>query len=148
MKPDIFQNAIKAVEFLRSKLPQDLRHPKIGIVCGSGLGGLKNLTNSAYRFELPYASIPYFPKSTGELDRWKSLANSNTSGQLKGMRANCCSAKLRSHSPLSLLWSAEHSKGICLGSDLNTHTVHETAFTRDTPSITLHTRFVCWPYWG
>jgi hypothetical protein len=37
--------------------------PKIGIVCGSGLGGLGDrLTNTKV---FPYADVPNFPKSTG-----------------------------------------------------------------------------------
>jgi purine nucleoside phosphorylase len=37
--------------------------PKIGIVCGSGLGGLGDRLQSARIF--PYESIPDFPNSTG-----------------------------------------------------------------------------------
>jgi len=36
--------------------------PKIGIICGSGLGGLANLLENADKF--PYANIPHFPTST------------------------------------------------------------------------------------
>jgi hypothetical protein len=38
--------------------------PKIGIVCGSGLGGLGDrLTNTKV---FPYGDVPNFPKSTGK----------------------------------------------------------------------------------
>lgn len=40
----------------------DIR-PKIGIVCGSGLGGLGDRLVDTKIF--PYADVPNFPKSTG-----------------------------------------------------------------------------------
>jgi len=43
----------------------DIR-PKIGIICGSGLGDLVNQVENAEEFE--YSKIPKFPVSTGELD--------------------------------------------------------------------------------
>ena len=38
--------------------------PKIGIICGSGLGGLAEQVENAEVFE--YSKIPNFPVSTGE----------------------------------------------------------------------------------
>ena len=38
--------------------------PKIGIICGSGLGDLANQVENAVEFE--YSKIPKFPVSTGE----------------------------------------------------------------------------------
>lgn len=38
--------------------------PKIGIICGSGLGALAEILEDADRF--PYSSIPNFPVSTVE----------------------------------------------------------------------------------
>jgi len=40
--------------------------PKIGIICGSGLGDLVNQVENAEEFE--YSNIPKFPVSTGEWD--------------------------------------------------------------------------------
>ena len=40
----------------------DIR-PKIGIICGSGLGGLATQVENAVEFE--YSKIPKFPVSTG-----------------------------------------------------------------------------------
>ncbi len=39
--------------------------PKIGIVCGSGLGGLGDRLESPNT--IPYSDIPNFPSSTGKL---------------------------------------------------------------------------------
>ena len=39
--------------------------PKIGIVCGSGLGGLGDRLEKAEI--IPYSTIPNFPQSTGKL---------------------------------------------------------------------------------
>ena len=37
--------------------------PAIGIICGSGLGGLTDLLEQA--IAVPYKDIPHFPQSTG-----------------------------------------------------------------------------------
>jgi len=43
-------------------LGQTKHRPKIGIICGSGLGGLANLLENVNK--LPYSTIPHFPAST------------------------------------------------------------------------------------
>ena len=45
-------------------LEQTAVRPKIGITCGSGLGGLAEQVENAEVFE--YSKIPNFPVSTGE----------------------------------------------------------------------------------
>lgn len=47
-----------------SQLPPALQHPKLGIVCGSGLGGLGDIL--ADKVMVPYSAIPGFGVSTGE----------------------------------------------------------------------------------
>lgn len=37
--------------------------PEIGIICGSGLGGLAELITD--KIVIPYTDIPHFPRSTG-----------------------------------------------------------------------------------
>lgn len=49
---------------IRSRLPKELRTPKVGIVCGSGLQGLAELLQD--RVEVPYGEIEGFGESTGE----------------------------------------------------------------------------------
>jgi len=58
-KPDWFHQAEEAAQFLLSKTP--LR-PKIGIVLGSGLGAFADELTDPVR--VPYAEIPFFPRST------------------------------------------------------------------------------------
>lgn len=50
---------------LRSVLPEKLRRPQVGIVCGSGLHTLA----AAFRdvVEVPYSALAGFGKSTGML---------------------------------------------------------------------------------
>ena len=61
-----FQRATETVEFLRSQLPAELAHPRVAIVCGSGLGGLAETINrEGAREEWGYADVPNFPRSTG-----------------------------------------------------------------------------------
>lgn len=47
-------------------LERTSHRPKIGIICGSGLGGLGDLLQN--RNEFPYEEIPHFPVSTGLFD--------------------------------------------------------------------------------
>jgi hypothetical protein len=49
------------VDFVRSRLPAGWA-PEIGIVCGSGLGGL--VSGVAIVASIPYAAIPHFPVSS------------------------------------------------------------------------------------
>ena len=63
--PDIFQNATRAANFLKDQLPESLRVPKLGIVCGSGLGRLSESVDAMTKVEISYENIPYFPRSTG-----------------------------------------------------------------------------------
>lgn len=46
-------------------LPPSHQHPKLGIVCGSGLGGLGDIIHD--KILVPYAAIPGFGISTGRL---------------------------------------------------------------------------------
>ncbi len=58
-EPDDFTNADSAARFL---LSQTTLRPKIGLVLGSGLGGFADQLSDATR--IPYANIPFFPRST------------------------------------------------------------------------------------
>ena len=53
-----------AFDTLTPQLPPSLRHPSIAIICGSGLGGLADNVLPSPRFEVDYADVPGFPKST------------------------------------------------------------------------------------
>lgn len=60
-----FTYAVEAVDFLAKQLPETLRRPKLGIICGSGLGGLADSVLSQPRHEVPYMTIPHFPIGSG-----------------------------------------------------------------------------------
>jgi len=57
--PDEFENAESAAAFLHS---QTTLRPQIGLVLGSGLGGMADNLSGAAR--IPYRDIPCFPRST------------------------------------------------------------------------------------
>ncbi|KAI4186443.1 MAG: hypothetical protein L6R41_003490 [Letrouitia leprolyta] len=57
----VFEHAVEAVEVLAKRLPETLRRPRLGIICGSGLGGLADSVLTQPRHEIPYAAIPHFP---------------------------------------------------------------------------------------
>lgn len=54
------------LEAIKSKLPEKLQNPQIGIICGSGLSGLVDTLREVEI--VPYENIPGFGRSTGELN--------------------------------------------------------------------------------
>lgn len=56
-----FEDVEKIAQFLKGKTNVQ---PRIGIVCGSGLGGLADLIMDS--FTIDYSQIPDFPVSTGK----------------------------------------------------------------------------------
>ena len=65
MENNISAHAAEALEYLNARLPTELKRPQVGIVCGSGLGGLVDTVIPSPRYEIPYSAIPHFPRSTG-----------------------------------------------------------------------------------
>src|SRR4051812_27893666 len=57
----LYDRIVETVAFLRSNSTQA---PHVGIILGSGLGGLVDRVEA--EVAIPYASIPHFPKSTVE----------------------------------------------------------------------------------
>ena len=57
--------AHEAVEYLQPQLPADLQKPLVGIVCGSGLGGLAGILLEQPKVAVPYSNVPHFANSTG-----------------------------------------------------------------------------------
>jgi purine-nucleoside phosphorylase len=64
---DLLERTNATAEFIRSQVPEQLKYPKIGIICGSGLGGLADTIDAGFKVEIPYSSIPGFPIPTGKL---------------------------------------------------------------------------------
>ncbi|KAF2087004.1 hypothetical protein K490DRAFT_43133 [Saccharata proteae CBS 121410] len=62
--PNVFPRATETAFHLLANVPDELRSPQVGIVCGSGLGGLADTIHESPRFESAYADIPHFPQST------------------------------------------------------------------------------------
>ncbi len=67
MQDVVPQQAAEACHYLQSQIPIELQKPAIGIICGSGLGGLANVVLPHSRRALYYKDIPHFPSSTGKL---------------------------------------------------------------------------------
>lgn len=65
MENNTSAHAAEALEYLNERLPTELKRPQVGIVCGSGLGGLVDTVIPSPRYEIPYSAIPHFPRSTG-----------------------------------------------------------------------------------
>lgn len=60
-----FTQAKGTADFIRSKLNQELKFPQVGIICGSGLGGLHESLEPTPQVSIPYSEIPGFLLSTG-----------------------------------------------------------------------------------
>jgi purine-nucleoside phosphorylase len=56
--------AQNAAEYINGVLPETIPRPRIGIICGSGLGGLVSTFHADPQLSIPYADIPNFPVST------------------------------------------------------------------------------------
>jgi len=84
--PNAYARATQTAEYVRSKLPTELQHPKVAIVCGSGLGGLADTIDPSPKIELAYGDIPNFPRSTGKSGHDLALTR---------RRAKSCSARSR-----------------------------------------------------
>jgi purine-nucleoside phosphorylase len=59
--PSSFAATLAAI---RSRLPEGLASPRVGIVCGSGLSGLASHIRE--KIEIPYDDLEGFTRSTGE----------------------------------------------------------------------------------
>ena len=64
------KQSVEALEYLRTKVPAELQNPAIGIICGSGLGGLADALFQNPQFAVAYTDIPHFAESTGEFLYW------------------------------------------------------------------------------
>jgi purine-nucleoside phosphorylase len=60
----IYEQASEAADFIQKQLSTPIKKPAIGVICGSGLGGLSDILAES-RQDVHYTEIPYFPQSTG-----------------------------------------------------------------------------------
>lgn len=71
----LYEEAVEAFSFLKERLPETLQHPRVAVICGSGLGGLANTIHDEPRAEFEYSSIPHFPCLTGKNEALKLNIN-------------------------------------------------------------------------
>ena len=70
MEEGLSSRVDEAVKYLRGRLPQRIWQPSgpmLGIICGSGLGGLAEAMGLDFEPGVPYADIPHFSQSTGRI---------------------------------------------------------------------------------
>ena len=61
----LYTIAKETASFIESKVSNaTLKHPRVAIVCGSGLGGIADTIEQDEKVEIPYSDIPNFPKTT------------------------------------------------------------------------------------
>lgn len=63
-----FTHATETVQFLEKQLPEALQRPRLGIICGSGLGGLAEMALPQPRHEVSYTDVPHLASSSGRND--------------------------------------------------------------------------------
>ena len=61
----ISQHVVVALDTLLGLLPSNLQRPKLGVICGSGLGGLAETVQAHSSWEISYDKIPHFPTCQG-----------------------------------------------------------------------------------
>lgn len=61
----IFELANEAAAYINSLIPAALQSPQVGIICGSGLGGLVDTLEASPQVSIPYSEIPSFPQGAG-----------------------------------------------------------------------------------
>lgn len=99
-----FGLATESVQYLQAILPAELKTPVVGIICGSGLGGLASSVHANPRAEAAYADIPNFPQSTGTgCDRILAAVDSDWS-QFMAMQGKPCSVSLAQGERLQSSW--------------------------------------------
>lgn len=59
------QYAEEAFQYIKDLIPPELDRPAVGMICGSGLGGMTNTLLLHPRQEVHYEDIPHFPESKG-----------------------------------------------------------------------------------
>lgn len=62
----VYAGAQTTASWIASKLPKELANPQVGIICGSGLGGLAQTVSKEPILEFTYGDIPGFVSSAGE----------------------------------------------------------------------------------
>lgn len=60
---ETYQNS---ADYLTSKLPDHFKTVELGVICGSGLGGLVDTIDQSTKVEFSYKDIPGFVSSTGK----------------------------------------------------------------------------------
>jgi purine-nucleoside phosphorylase len=55
-----------SAEYLTSNLPKEFHNVELGVICGSGLGGLVDTIDQSSKVEFLYKDIPGFVASTGK----------------------------------------------------------------------------------
>lgn len=88
--------ACEAVEYLQPQLPPELRKPLIGIVCGSGLGGLADMLLEQPQVAVPYSNIPHFANSTGRCSYQQLVSVKVSPSQDSSAERSQCPATLES----------------------------------------------------
>lgn len=89
----VFQRTSDALHYLDSKIPSELRLPSVGVICGSGLGGLAKTVIPQPRFQVDYIDIPHFPASKGSSQRVDSVfCQPFDTSQFLATMENFCSA--------------------------------------------------------
>lgn len=63
-----YNEAKESAQAIRKQLPSILQNPKIGVICGSGLGGLQHSVveaTGAPRIEVKYKDVPGMSEPSG-----------------------------------------------------------------------------------
>ena len=112
LEASAFEHASEAFDFIAKQLPAGLQNPRLGTICGSGLGGLAATVLPQPRHEIPYSVIPHFPSVSGISTQRSSCRGCILIGACK-YTVMQASSSLESYDPMNLLlysWLVESSQ--------------------------------------
>ncbi|KAK6541644.1 hypothetical protein TWF694_007441 [Orbilia ellipsospora] len=61
---NLYAQCLETAKFIQARVPEALRAPQVGVICGSGLGGLADTVEEGERFDISYSDVPNFAQST------------------------------------------------------------------------------------
>lgn len=148
MGVSIAHQADEAFKYLNERVPHSFKYPEIGIICGSGLGGLAGLVQPHSKWEVSYTHIPHFPQSQGRYDLFRLLTILTQASAGPCWQASVRVARTHQTANSAYAWKSTVSWSSCIAFSSNQLlSDYFIATTRVTHLGTSHSLFVSLDEW-